>query len=101
MLGRPPDRRDPAAQAWEQAARAITNYRTRYRIADYELGLGSEPPAGAFQHRLERRQTAAEIREALDQLARPLEPDNPLELQIRQALRNESDGMARGHGWER
>jgi hypothetical protein len=52
-----------ADAAWhDAAAQAIADYRTRYEIDPNEAApLGPEPPAGAFQQRLDRRQAAETI----------------------------------------
>ncbi len=72
VLGPRPDQADPNRAAWEHAAAAIHQYRTRYNIAADEPVLpGPQPAAGQFQQRYDRHHTAAAILDALDRLDRP------------------------------
>jgi conjugative relaxase-like TrwC/TraI family protein len=72
VLGPPPGPTDPNLSLWEHAVNAIQEYRTKYDIApDEPVLLGPVPAAGAFQQRCDRRQAAATVLDALDQLDRP------------------------------
>lgn len=68
--GDEPQTGDSKNSAWQQAANAIERYHTQYNIEE-PSGLGPEPTAGAFQHRHDRRQTAAQLLDALDRLRDP------------------------------
>jgi hypothetical protein len=72
VLGPRPHSTDPNLGVWEHAASAIEQYRAKYDIAlDEPVLLGPAPAAGALQHRYDRRQVAATVLDALDQLDRP------------------------------
>ncbi|MGI8411628.1 MAG: MobF family relaxase [Solirubrobacteraceae bacterium] len=98
VLGPQPEPGNPNREAWDRASTAIERYRSRYEIDD-PAALGPEPPAGEFQQRLDRRQAAAEILDALD---RPVQQRGALEEQIRNTpgLAHEEPERDRTVGWE-
>jgi len=81
VLGQQPPDTDPRRGLWEQASQAIAGYRARYQITD-PSALGAEPPAGEFAQRYDRRQTARQVLQALDELGRPVHHDGGLEERI-------------------
>jgi conjugative relaxase-like TrwC/TraI family protein len=102
-LGPRPDWDSPECPAWERATAAIERYRARYQIdpEDREL-LGREPPAAKFQQGRERRQTAAIMLEALDELRIDGRPRPPIEQLTRAAgaLAIEVRNHTISNGWE-
>jgi conjugative relaxase-like TrwC/TraI family protein len=72
VLGPRPRSGDPNLRVWEHAASTIQQYRDKYEIpSDEPVLLGSAPAVGAFQQRYDRRQAAATVLDALDQVDRP------------------------------
>jgi conjugative relaxase-like TrwC/TraI family protein len=72
VLGPPPAPTDPNMSVWEHAVNAIHEYRAKYDVGpDEPVLLGPAPAAGAFGQRYDRRQAAATVLDALDQLDRP------------------------------
>jgi conjugative relaxase-like TrwC/TraI family protein len=102
VLGGQPDPRDPAHTAWQRAATAIQRYRHDYAIADDDTPpLGPEPSPGAFQQRLDRRDTAQLVSDARDQLGLPgLEPSGDERPPATLAPRADRDLADRSDSWE-
>jgi ABC-type dipeptide/oligopeptide/nickel transport system ATPase component len=102
-LGREPRSDSPERAAWERATAAVENYRARYNIqpADQAL-LGPEPPPEALPQRHERRQTAAAVLEALDELEIDRRDRSAIEQRpcVDRVLAIEEREHANSIGWE-
>jgi conjugative relaxase-like TrwC/TraI family protein len=71
---------EPQRELWDQAANLIQAYRDRHGIGPEEPSpLGPQPAAGSFSHRLDRRQTAAQLTQTLRDLDRTDEARRLLE----------------------
>jgi conjugative relaxase-like TrwC/TraI family protein len=83
VLGERPDTAGPKHDAWQHAAVAIENYRTRHHInPDEPTALGPEPKPGQFQQRADRTRTAAEVLDALHTLDRTVPERGPIKQRI-------------------
>ncbi len=101
VLGPQPSVTDTTHAAWHDAARAIVDYRTRYEIDPGEPApLGSEPAAGLFQQRLDRKRAAARIAQALKELGLTIDGREPTAERILTSADSIERDQDRGNGWE-
>jgi hypothetical protein len=95
-LGPRPDPAHPHHAVWRRAAEAVREYRGDYDIPDDDPRLlGSEPTAGAFQQRLDRRGAAQLVHDARQQLtSATIEPTHgrQRDFETRRNVADDADG---------